>query len=210
MTAVAWDRGLTWRSRRTVEPADVPVSLTYISQQVLRVANGSVDDDHVLALIKAATEEAEDYTQRALMPQTWELVSSGFPESNRGIVLPRPPLIDIVSFAYYDSAGDLQSLAVSPAAYRLVASGKVTKAELWPLENESWPATQTRPDAVTVTFEAGYPEVPGFPGNSVPHNILAGIGLMVGELYKQRTLSVHTVRNTPAVLQVERFWKRVY
>jgi hypothetical protein len=32
---------------------------------------------------------------------------------------------------------------------------------------------------------------------------------MAGELYKQRTLSVHAVHNTPALLDLKRFWRQV-
>ena len=37
----------------------------------------------------------------------------------------------------------------------------------------------------------------------------AGIGLMVGEMYKLRSLSVHAVHNTPSALDLKRFWRPV-
>ena len=41
----AWDEGVTWFSRRTVEPTTLVLELDYLRDKVLRTANGSVEDD---------------------------------------------------------------------------------------------------------------------------------------------------------------------
>jgi hypothetical protein len=39
--------------------------------------------------------------------------------------------------------------------------------------------------------------------------IRAGIGLMAGELYKQRSLSVQAINNSASQLQLSSFWRPV-
>lgn len=199
-----WDAGVRWFSRRTVEPTELPVTVPYVQDKVLHGADLSADYAFVEAMIRAATRAAEHQTQRALMPQTWEMTLSGFPRSGR-IVLERPPFIAVTSLAYYDTNGAMQQLAVSPPEFIAVPSGTYRKAAIRPLPGQSWPATETRADAVTVAYRAGYE----CEDDAELSLINSGIGLMVGELYKQRTLSVHAVHNTPSVLQLDRFWRPV-
>ena len=201
----AWDCGITWHTIRTVEPTDLPVTVDYVQQQVIRVADTTAEQDYVDQCIRAATQDAELWTHRALQPQTWQQVLSGFPPSGR-IVVQRPPLISIISLQYYDEDNTLQSLAVSPPAFQTIPSGAFAKAEIRPLPGETFPSTYRRRDAVTVTFRAGYEDEDA----GEFELIKVGICLMVGELYKQRTLSVHAVHNTPSVLNVAHFWRPVY
>ena len=198
----AWDHGLTWRSQRTVDPDELPVDLAYIRNSVLRVTNGDIEDAHIENLCWQATEAAEDMTQRALMPQTWQMVLDRFP--CHAIRLERPPLIDVTQIDYVDADGNPQTLTGSPSQFQVVPSGQMTKAEVVPLSGQNWPATKCQRDAVTVTYTAGYADE-----DSVPYLIRAGIALMVGELYKNRELSISS-RHIESVLKIERFWKRVW
>lgn len=200
----AWDAGITWRSLRTVHPIDPVLDTDYVRDKVLRVLNGTIEDEHIQNLIIEATEAAEEETQRALMPQTWQMILSGFPSGD--IVLERPPLIEVTSFSYLDTNGDSQTLAVSPLAFQVVPSGKYRKARLRPLSNESWPSTISTEDAVTITYRAGYDD------ERDPQLLLIarGVALMVAELYKTRTLSVVGTSVSQATLHLERFWRKVY
>jgi uncharacterized phiE125 gp8 family phage protein len=202
---VSWDCGISWFTRRTVAPVDFPVSVSFLRDLHVRAVNGGVEDEFFRATLAAATQAAEHDTQRALMPQTWEQVMSGFPTSGY-IVLERPPLVEITSVAYYDEDNAAQTLAGSPAEYRIVPSGAYSKAQILPLAGETFPTTYARPDAVTITYECGYEDTTDPELVHIGH----GIALMVGELYKQRTLSVQSVRNTPSVLDTRRFWRRVW
>lgn len=200
----AWDCGVEWFSRRVTPAETMPVDVEYLKSQVLRVADVHEEHSYINTIVLAATEAAEQATQRALVPQTWAMVLDRFPRWE--IRLERPPVISITSLSYFDEDGAEQSLTVSPAMFRTVDNGHYRKASLIPLANEVWPSTQCRPDAVTVTYRAGY-ESEADPTFGL---IKAGIGLMAGEMYKQRTLSVHAVHNTPAVLDLTRFWRPVY
>jgi uncharacterized phiE125 gp8 family phage protein len=201
---IPWDDGITWFTRRTVAPASLPVDVSFFCEAVLRTIGTGNEYTVVESYLTAATEAAEHETQRALVTQTWEMVLSGFPASGR-VVLERPPMIEIASVSYYDSDGETQELAVSPADFDTVPSGAYSKAEIRPLDGETFPSTATRGDAVTITYTAGYSSTT----DPTLALINAGIYLMAGELYKQRTLSVHAVHNTPALLDLKRFWRQV-
>ena len=135
------------------------------------------------------------------MPQTWPMLHPRVPASGE-IPLVRPPLIEVTSLTYYDAADVEQSLAVSPAEFNVVSSGHVAKAIVKPLTNEMFPATSERPDAVTVTFRAGFES----PDDSGTFQIIkAGIVLMASELYKQRTLSV-PFQMQASPLKLSQFW----
>lgn len=204
-----WDEGVEWRSVRQApqgSPAewDLVMTVDYVTSQVLRVANGSADDAFVEAAIRSVTDLCEKETGLALPEQTWLQVMSRFPCGGRPIVLRRLPLIAVVSITYVDDDGAEQTMATSPADYAVLQSGEFTRAQITPLYDEDWPSTRCQPDAVTVTYRAGWPDVA-----DIPERLKTGIGLVVAELYKQRTLSVHAVHNTPSVLQRNVFWRKV-
>lgn len=192
-----------WRSEIVTPPEDLPVDVAFIRDKVIRVSNGDTEDAEIEMWIQAAVADGERQTGRAFMTQTRKYIGPGFPAG--AIVLPAPPLIAVESVAYVDADGEDAELAVSPAAFQVVPSGRVSKAELWPLYGETWPTTRCQPDAVTVTYTCGYATQ-----DAVPKSLIAGIGLVVGELYKLRSLSVHAVHNTPAVLDTKRFWPTVF
>lgn len=199
-----WDDGIRWRTVRSVAPTDLPWDLDVLGDQLLRTVNGDAEYDALTSYLRTATMAAEHDTQRAIMPQTWQMILSGFPAWR--IVVERPPLIEVVSLQYYDGDNATQELAVSPAEFDVLPSGEYTKAEIRPLDGETFPSTYSRPDAVTLTYRCGFEDE----DDPILSEIKTGIALMVAELYKQRSLSVHEVRNAPSTLQLTRFWRRVY
>lgn len=204
-----WDDGVEWRSVRQApqgSPAvwDLVMTVDYVASQVLRVANGTAEDDFIEACIRSATDLCEKETGLALPEQTWQQVMSRFPYGRRPIVLRRLPLIEVESISYVDEDGETQSLTASPAEYDVLPSGEFTRAQIVPVYDTTWPTTRCQPDAVTVTYRAGWADVA-----QIHERLKTGIGLVVAELYKQRTLSVHAVHNTPSVLQRNVFWRKV-
>lgn len=201
--SLPWDAGLHWQTLPVDQFDTLPVSLSYVYDQVLRGANDGIDEQHVTELIYAALDAAESWTDRALAVRTWTQVMSGFPLQGLPIVLQRPPLVDVTSIAYYDTSNTLVTDS-SPLGFEVVGSGKDTKARIVPTGNETWPSTFDRPDAVTITFEAGYTPA------TLPPLIKQGICLHVAEQYKQRTLGVINVQYSPAALQLQHFFPKVY
>lgn len=119
----------------------------------------------------ASLEGADGLLKRAIADQSWQLVLPHFLDHHhaRGghrmrellhghptrpwnaVELPLPPAQSVTSIAYSDQDGNLQTL--DPGAYRLVDCG--TEASFI-LPTSCWPATDHRPDAVKITFAAGY------------------------------------------------------
>lgn len=140
----------------------------------------TADDDRVDEIIRAAEgmlDGSAGYLGRAIMPQTWRLDLSDWPPN--AIVLPLPPLISVESIVYLDSDGDAQTLDTT--YYRTVIGepGKVI------LEyGKTWPTTLTdQPDAVRVTFIAGYRDLLSPTNNPVPGVIVMAGVLIAGMLY---------------------------
>jgi hypothetical protein len=201
---VAWDAGIETRFFRAEEPNDLPFDLGHL-QRVLRLSDDITEENELESWAWAAVRDAEAYgyigrPQRAIPLGPWQMVLSQFPSHGR-LPLPVAPVVSITSVSYFDSGGDAQELATSPAGFVLLPNGPFTAAELRPLAGERFPATACRPDAVTVTFQAGYADgdAPAF------QHVLAGIALFVGEMYRQRSLATD-VRIVSSALKLERFW----
>lgn len=170
-----------------VPAATLPLSLEEAKQQA-RV-EVDADDDLITRLIGTATEYAEAYTERAIMPQVWEALYDCFP-SRSIIEVPRPPLISVDSITYLDSSGAEQTL--SSAFYRVqvprgpyAAKGKVI---LQP--GRSWPAALRGPGAVRVRFTAGYSDE--YESAGIPETLKSALAIYVAELYENRESTVLT------------------
>lgn len=155
------------------------------------------DDALITSLIGAATLEAEHLMQRAIMPQTWTLTLDSFQQHRahywltkrppQGIELNRPPVVGIVSVQYIDTAGVLQTL--DPSKYKLI-KGEYSGA-IVPAFGLQWPSVQRQPEAVQITFNAGYADAP-----NVPELIKAWIKLRIGTLYENREMFAVDTRLT--------------
>lgn len=156
------------------EPLDVPQALAH-----LRV-DDSESVDYVAGLIAVARQQAEDRTERTLMPSTWTLRLPAFPAADGGAIeLLRPPIIGVTSVQYLDADGTLQT--VDPASY--VVDTQSEPGRLLPLAS-SWPATATHPQAVTIVYTAGYASAA-----AVPMPIKQWMLLAMGDLFELRQRS---------------------
>jgi len=156
-------------------PAEEPVSLADAKAH-LRV-DISDDDALIATLIKAARELFENYTRRALVTQTWDLVLDAFP-AERELELPRPPLQSVTSITYKEADGSVQTFPTSE--YVVDTSGMFGRVVL--KSASTWPSVQLWPaGAVTVRFVAGYGGASGVP-QAAKHAIL----LMVAYWYENR------------------------
>lgn len=66
--------------------------------------------------------------------------------------VPRPPLQSVVSLQYYDPAGNLQT--ADPSTYQVDTLRR--PGRIMPAVGQYWPYLQQRPDAVQITFLAGF------------------------------------------------------
>lgn len=158
--------------------ADYPVSLLELQKHC---AAPETDFESILEICrKAATDEAEKFTGRALIEQTWDLYLDEFPEDD--IAVPLPPLIEVIGVYYRDTAGDEQTL--SAATYIVDAAKEPGRIAL--AYGESWPTIQSRINAVRVRFKAGYIDDASPAAANVPYAIRAAILMIAGTLFANR------------------------
>lgn len=166
-------------------PAAEPITIEDCRTHLRLLADGSPPehehDAMILMKLAAAREWAENFTGRALAPQTLEIALGGFPCCE--ITLPRTPAAAVVSVTYIDEAGAPQTL--SPAAYQIDLYSEPSR--LVPSAGVDWPASSaTALNPVIVRFEAGY----SLPGDSprstplLPASIRAALLLILGDLYE--------------------------
>lgn len=168
-------------------PVQEPLELAEAKQH-LRVLHDA-EDTLIGNLIKAARLHTEATTGRALITQTWDYWLSAFPRS--GVIeLPRPPLVSVAFVKYRDSDGTEQTL--DPLSYLAVVPGIIGTVETAP--GASWPATQTRRQAVNVRFVAGYGDNPG----DVPEDLRTAMLLLIDHLYYNRgATTAENLKATP-------------
>lgn len=142
------------------------------------------EDEVVQALVKAARKRVERGTELALLTQTVEVKVDGF-WGSCALELPMPPLQSVESIQYVDTAGVVQTL--DPATY--VVSTHRRPGRVWLAYGKSWPATRDVPEAVTVTFKAGFGDEPA--------DLLAAAPNLV---HAVRLLTAHYDRHREAVL----------
>lgn len=134
---------------RIVEPTAEPISLAQAKRQ-LRV-DGTDEDTFIAGLISAARNYVENQCSVSLVVSTFKQTLDSFPAGDT-ISLNFPPLLDVTSITYVDSAGATQTLATT--VYSVVTHERPGKVKLKYLQD--WPTTRIQPDAVTITFRAGY------------------------------------------------------
>lgn len=159
--------------------AELPVSLE-LTRMHLRNEDLRVDDALVRALILSATQNIEAQYGLALLEQTVVQTHNAFPASSDTPMLLRiAPLLSVTSITYIDAAGATQTWNASQ-----YTSGRFNNtAFIVPKIGYSWPSGLAKmPNAVTITYDAGY----GTKSENIPEPIKQAILLNVGWLYENR------------------------
>jgi len=167
--------------RLITPPAAEPISLEEAKAH-LRVDHDT-DDALISMLIGAARQDCEEWTARAFVTQTWELVVDAFPTNE--ILIPRPPLQSITSIKYDDGDGFEQTLSSTEYVVDDVSQpGWVVPV------TTGWPSSIFEGiNAVRIRYVAGYATSGNSPDNladNVPGPIKAAIMLRLGQLYEHR------------------------
>jgi uncharacterized phiE125 gp8 family phage protein len=115
-----------------ISPVAHPVSLTEAKLH-LRVDH-TTDDELIKTLIGAATDWCEKYEGQSYMIRSYKAYLDAFQDE---IYLPFAPLVSVDSVQYYDTAGDLQTLA---STYYTVDTDSIP-GRLYLAYNQSWPST---------------------------------------------------------------------
>lgn len=160
------------------------------------------DDDYISGLVAAALawlNGPEGWLGRALGVQTLEMVTDGFADGCRAwIDLPYPPLIDIVSVKYINSAGVETTL--DPGAY------ETALGQLRPTDGNAWPSPRCQSDAVRIRYRAGgkfNTEDPPVLVDVLPKHARIAVLMLVGQWYQTREPIVlgETVEKLPFAVE---------
>ena len=171
----------------------------------------STDDDATLAgIVLSARQYVEVETSRALIIQRWRTTfDGGWPVAYDGcgyrtrIVLPRAPLSAVVSVQYVDENGATQTLATADYVVARVADPR-QRGYIEPAFGVSWPAVRSQPEAVLVTYDAGYGTQPG----TVPGDLRSAILLLAGHWFENRESVVVGTAASEVPLTIERLLSR--
>ena len=167
-------RSLTRAAQPVVEPVSLADAKTH-----LRVDTES-DDDHILALITAAREWCENYTQRTFIHTQWTMTFDTFPWE---IELPRPPVAvasgyTATTVAYVRETGGTANLPTSE--YRVDRSAE--PGVIRTVYAGTWPSHLLDRNSISVTWWGGY----GEDGTKVPRVVRSAILMLVAYWYERR------------------------
>ena len=161
---------------RTIDPTAALVSLN--DAKLHCRVDGNDEDALITNLVLSAVSYLDGYSGilgRALITQTWRVDYAAFEDLMR---LPVGNLISVLAVTYYDVNNAQQTLADTVYSSLSDTGGPFIGRKA----NQSWPATYTRPDAVRVTWTAGY----GAAAANVPMPIRQAVLLLVGHWYENR------------------------
>lgn len=174
------------RNYKVTVPATLKVfTVTEVKTAIKAIEEITVEDDFIQGLIDAATDWAEKYTNRALLPQTVLMVANGFPiksQSNpyASIELFRSPVRSISAIRYVKKDADTDALPelILPAEFRasiIHEPALVFPKDVWPTDADAFPG------AVQVEFEAGYSNP-----SDIPAIIRRGMMIFISDNYEYR------------------------
>jgi uncharacterized phiE125 gp8 family phage protein len=155
-------------------PASEPVSLAQAKNH-LKVDNQE-DDALIASIVSAARQYVEQHCNTAIITQT---IAEQFPHFiSRGMALSVAPVIEVSAIQYTDDARNENILPTSVYGVNIFTK----PGAVFLRYGQTFPTTIPEPDAVTVTYTAGYGDSSG----DVPEPIRQAILLMVGDMYQNR------------------------
>lgn len=177
-------------------PSVMPFSLSDLKDQ-LRI-DTDADDKHLneLAHDAVAFLEGKNALRRALITQSW----AQWVKNPTEVRVEMTPFQSLTSVQYYDAAGSLQTATLA----NFEAVGTDDKVWIRPKDGYSWPASEDRPDAIKITYQAGY----GDAASDVPRSIRRAIALLVAHWYERREVVDRDTAEIPygltALIDMER------
>ena len=156
----------------TTEPVSIAESRSYA-----RISD-TFEDALLGNLISAARQTAEVATHRQILSATYQLLLDDFPAG--GFSLPRPPCTQVTAIEYV-AAGE-----ATDTTYTTVASTDYhvdlyrEPARVIPRKNFTWPDAKEIPNAVKITYNAGYTAA------TIPRALAQGIMLLVNHWHENR------------------------
>lgn len=159
-------------SKVTEEPEKEPITLV-LAKQHLRVDDDN-EDELISLLIQVSREMAEKETNRSFITQERVVKLDYFPRCGE-IKIPFGPVSEVSEITYFDEAEVEQTL--DPSLYYVDLDSDIPRVVI----KDYWPATFDKPNAVSITYTAGYGD-----NENVPGPIKSAMLLILGHLYENR------------------------
>ena len=160
------------RLRQVSTSYDEPITVEELREH-LRIEHND-EDSYLTLLISSARALAENFIDGIIADREYLMIIDGF---SSYIELPvRPVNPESLTIVYFDENGDSQTIA----GYEYKSD--LFKTIIYPAYGESWPATETGFNKVTITFTSGLAGAEGAMPNDVKHAIL----MLASTLYDQR------------------------
>lgn len=168
--------GLTVITQPTQEPITTEEAKLHLRVEI------DDDDELIDSLTTAARQWVERYTGLTLCETVLEAAFQGYPDWY--IELPKPPILEVLSFKYTDSSGVDTTLASDQYVLdRTVAIAP----RVVPAYGVTWPGTRWQSSSLRVRYRAGYAQA-GSPDEThlIPQPLTAAIKILLGHFYENR------------------------
>jgi len=166
------------KTKLKTAPSIYPVTLKEVKEQRGIMPGDTYDDSLLQSLIATATEEAQQFTRRRLIQQTWYFYLKDWPGMDF-IRLPYGNLSSVTAVTYKDTDGD--STTWSTDDYIVESDTEPGRIVL--AYGESWPTATLYPsNPIRIEFVCGYGEA----RTDVPSSVRDAIKLMVADLFENR------------------------
>lgn len=164
----------------TTEPVSLETARLHLRLDTEGSPPSHPDDALVEALITVSREAVENFTELTLAINDFQMKMDVFPTAE--INLGTWPVNSIASITYTDANGTTQT--ISSADYALDTFSKPAQITL--AYGKTWPMVRNQPNAVTVTFEAGYTGDTSPVSNELPKALKQAMLLTITDLYENR------------------------
>lgn len=159
-------------------PTEEPVTVAE-AREYLRIDDRDTDEALLARLIVAARLQAESFTGRALVTQTWDLKLGGWWRGAQ--LVPKAPLVSVGSVKYVDADGVEQTWAASNYVVDAPSGPEAAQGRIGYADGVTAPVLYDTLTPVTVRFTAGYGD-----GDDVPENLKFGLLMFAADLYENR------------------------
>ena len=157
-------------------PTLIPVSVAEAKTHLRIDSSFTADDTYIETLISVATLAAENYTNLAIMEQSWYLYLDDFPDYFN-LLKGTLRALTVNSITYSDENNASQTLHAS----NYFGDGNIKPARIYFAPDATIPSTYDKPNAVVVDFTLGYGGA-----SLVPAPIKQAILLTIGRYYEIR------------------------
>lgn len=162
------------------EPVSLSTARLHLRLDTMGSPPTHPDDALVTALITVAREAVENFTELTVAVNTFQMKLDYF--ADLAIDLGTYPVNSITSITYVDTNG--ATVTMPSSDYVLDTFSKPAQITL--AYDKTWPAVRNQPNAVTVTFQAGFTGNASPVTNAVPKALTQAMLLTITDLYENR------------------------